>query len=259
MDCNIPGFPVLYKLPELAQTHVHWAGDAIQPSHSLSSPLLLPSVFPSIRVFSHESALHIRWPEYYSISPSSEYSWLISLRMDWLDLLAVQGTLKSLLQVLRRCDLGSGRSNDGWHIGSEVTVAFHSHWRPPLKRPLPMGGWSLWRPLGWRRCTHRAPVQTVPTADQIPGDPGRVLQCDHVVLDSLALLTRLRCCAGSLSLSRPFPVARWGIGYPSGWWRLKTEAQLLPNGCTPCFLLCLTFVCKFDFAPMMVLKKQCIL
>ena len=86
--------------PRVAQTHVY--DDAIQPSHSLSSPLLLPSIFPSIRVFSNESALHIRWPKYWSfsfnISSSSEHPGLISFRMDWLDLLAVQGTLESLLQ-----------------------------------------------------------------------------------------------------------------------------------------------------------------
>ena len=88
--------------PGVNQTHVHWVGDAIQPSHPLSSPLLPPSVFPSIMVFANESALHIRWPKYwifsFNISPSSEYSGLISFRMDRLDLLAVQGTLKSLLQ-----------------------------------------------------------------------------------------------------------------------------------------------------------------
>ena len=102
MDCSTPGLPVHHQLPEFTQTHVHWVGDAIQPSHPLSSPLLPPSVFPSIRVFSRESVLHIRWPKYwsfsFSISPSNEYSGLISFRIDWLDLLAVQGTLKSLLQ-----------------------------------------------------------------------------------------------------------------------------------------------------------------
>ena len=81
---------------------VHRVGDAIQPSHPLSSSSRVPSIFPSIRVFSNKSALHIRWPEYwsfsFSISPSSEYSGLISFRIDWLDLLAVQGTPKSLLQ-----------------------------------------------------------------------------------------------------------------------------------------------------------------
>ena len=102
MDCSMLGFPVLHHLQELAQTHVHSVSDAIQPSHPLSFPSLLPSIFPSIRVFSNESALHIRWPKYWSfkfnISLSNEYLGLISFRMDWLDLLAVQGTLKSLLQ-----------------------------------------------------------------------------------------------------------------------------------------------------------------
>ena len=103
MDCSTPSFPVLHHLRELAQTNnVHWDGDAIQPSHPLFSLLPLPSTFPSIRVFSHELAVHIRWPKYwsfsFSISHSNEYSRLISFRIDWFDLLAVQGTLKSLLQ-----------------------------------------------------------------------------------------------------------------------------------------------------------------
>ena len=102
MNHNTPGLPVYHQLPESTQTHVHQVGDAIQPSHPLSSLLLLPSIFPSIRVFSNESALCIRWPKYWSfsfnISPSNEHPGLISFRMDWLDLLAVQGTLKSLLQ-----------------------------------------------------------------------------------------------------------------------------------------------------------------
>ena len=102
MDCSMPGFPVLHYLPGLAQTHVHRVGDAIQPSHPLSSLLLLPSIFASIRVFSKESALCIIWPKDWSfsfnISPSSEYSGFISFRMDWFDFLAVQGTLKSLPQ-----------------------------------------------------------------------------------------------------------------------------------------------------------------
>ena len=100
MDHRTPGFCVFHCLSEFAQTHVHRVGDAIQRSHPLSSPSPPPSIFPSIRVFSSESALYIRWPKYwsfnFSISPSNEHSGLISLRMDWLDLLAVQGTLKSL-------------------------------------------------------------------------------------------------------------------------------------------------------------------
>ena len=96
MDCSTPGFP------KLAQTHAHQVGDAIQPSHpllSLSSPGFN---LPTIRVFSSEAVLPNRWPKYwsfsFSISPSSEYSGLISFRMDWLDVHAIQGTLKSLLQ-----------------------------------------------------------------------------------------------------------------------------------------------------------------
>ena len=102
MDRSKPDLPVHYQLPEFTQTHVHWVSDAIQPFHPLSTLLLLPSKFPSIRVFSNESFLLIRWPKYWRfsfiISPSKEYSGLISFRTDWLDLLAVQGTLKSLLQ-----------------------------------------------------------------------------------------------------------------------------------------------------------------
>ena len=101
-DCSTPGLPVLHYLPDLAQTHVHWVSDAIQPSHPPSPLLLLPSVFPSIRDFSNELAFCIRWPKYWSfnfrISPSNEYSGLISFRIDLSDLLSVRGTLKSLLQ-----------------------------------------------------------------------------------------------------------------------------------------------------------------
>ena len=91
MDCSTPGFPVHHQLPELAQTHVRWVGDAIQPSHLCRPLLLLPSIFSSIRVFYKESALCIRWPKYwsfsFSISPSREYSGLIPFRFDWFDLL----------------------------------------------------------------------------------------------------------------------------------------------------------------------------
>ena len=101
MDCSMPGFPVHHQLPDLSLALVHWVSDAVQPSHPLSSPLLLPSVFPSIIVCSNESVLCIRWPKYWSfnlnISPSNDCLRLISFRRDWLDLLAVQGTHKSLL------------------------------------------------------------------------------------------------------------------------------------------------------------------
>ena len=115
MDCSMPGFPVYHQLPELTQTHVHQVGDAIQPSHSLSS--LSPPAFNLTQhqgLFIWVSSLHQGpkcWSFSFSISPSNEHSGLISFRMDWLDLLAVQGTLKSLLQyhssktsILQRSD-----------------------------------------------------------------------------------------------------------------------------------------------------------
>ena len=102
MGCSTPGFPVLHHLPELAQSHLHRVGDAIQQSPPLSSPSAPAFNLSQIRVFSNESVLCIRWPEYwsfsFSISPSSKYSGLISFRIDWFDLLVVQGTFKSLLQ-----------------------------------------------------------------------------------------------------------------------------------------------------------------
>ena len=112
MNGSTPGLPVHHQLPESTQTHVHCIGDAIQPSHPLSSPSPPAPIPPSIRVSSNESTFHMRWPKYrsfsFSISPSNEHPGLISFRMDWLDLLAVQGTLKSLLQhhwLLRKCKL----------------------------------------------------------------------------------------------------------------------------------------------------------
>ena len=100
MYCSTPGFPDHHQLPELAQTHVLWVSDAFQQSHPLSCPLfLLPSIFPNIRVFSNESVLCIRWPKYwsfsFSISPSNECLGLSSFRIDWFDLLAVQGIQES--------------------------------------------------------------------------------------------------------------------------------------------------------------------
>ena len=94
--------PVHHHLLEFTQTHIHQVSDAIQPSHPRRPLLLLPPIPPSIRVFSNESTLRMRWPKYWSFSfsiiPSKEHPGLISFRMDWLDLLAVRGTLKSLLQ-----------------------------------------------------------------------------------------------------------------------------------------------------------------
>ena len=102
MNCSTPGLPVHHQLPEFTQTHVHRVSDAIQPFILCRPLLLLPTIPPSIRVFSNESTLPMRWPKYWSFSfsiiPSKKIPGLISFRIDWLDLLAVQGTLKSLLQ-----------------------------------------------------------------------------------------------------------------------------------------------------------------
>ena len=125
VDCTMTGFPSLHHLPDFAQTHVHWVDDAIQPSHPLSPPFLLPLISPSIRVFSNESALCIRWPNYWSfshsISPSDEHSGLTSFRMDWLDLLAVQGTLKRLLQHHH------SKASILWHSAFFIVQLSHSY------------------------------------------------------------------------------------------------------------------------------------
>ena len=99
MDCSTPGFSVPYCLPEFAQVHVRWIDDAIQPFCSLSPSFLLSSIFLSIRVFPNESVVCIRWLKHwrFNISPSKEYSGLISFKIGWFDLLALQETLKSLL------------------------------------------------------------------------------------------------------------------------------------------------------------------
>ena len=132
MHCNTPGFLVHHQLPALAQIHFI---ESVMPSNHLflCHPLLLPpSIFPSIRVFSSESALRIRWPKYWSfsfnISPSNEHSGLISFRMDWLDLLEVQGTLKSLLQH------HSSKASTFWCSAfllkvSPTLTSIHDHWK----------------------------------------------------------------------------------------------------------------------------------
>ena len=96
MNRSMPGLPAHHQLTEFTQIHVHRVRDAIQPSHPLSSPSPPAPIPPSIKIFSNESTLRIRWPKYWSFSfPSKEHPGLISFRMDWLDLLAVQGTLNS--------------------------------------------------------------------------------------------------------------------------------------------------------------------
>ena len=131
MNRSTPGLPVHHQLPEFTQTHVHRVGDAIEPSHPLLSPSLPALNLSQHRVFSNESAVHIRWPKYWSfifnISPSSEHSGLISFRMDWLGLLAVQGTLKSVLRH------HSSKASILWRSAFFI-VQLHIHsW--PLEKP----------------------------------------------------------------------------------------------------------------------------
>ena len=125
MDCSMPGLPVHHQLPEFTQTHVHWISDSFQPSHLLL--FLSPPTFgfPSIRVFSSELALHIRWPKYWgfclSISPPNEYSRVISFMIDWFDLLAVRRTLKSLLQC------HNSEASVLWHSGFFIAQLSHPY------------------------------------------------------------------------------------------------------------------------------------
>ena len=108
MDCSTPDFPFHHQHPELTQIHVLGVSD-VSNHLILCRPLLLPSIFPSIRVFSNESAFHFRWPKHwsfsFSISPFNGYSGLISFRMDWLGLLAVQGTLKNQFKSINSAGL----------------------------------------------------------------------------------------------------------------------------------------------------------
>ena len=129
MNCSTQGLPVHHQLLEFTQTHVHWVGDTIQsPNPHLL--LLPPSIFPSIRVFSNESALSNRWPFCWSfsfnISPSNEHSGLISFRMDWLDLFAVQGTLKNLLQ---HHSSKASILRDSSFFTVQLSTSIHDHWK----------------------------------------------------------------------------------------------------------------------------------
>ena len=124
MDCSKPGFPITISCSLLKLM----SSESVMPSNHLIlclPPLLLPSIFPSIRVFSNKLLLHIRWPNYwsfsFSISPSNEYSGLISSRIDWFDLLAVQGTLKSLLQD------HSSKASILWHSAFFIVQLSHPY------------------------------------------------------------------------------------------------------------------------------------
>ena len=121
MDCSMPGFPVLHHLPEFVQTHVHWIDDVIDYLILCHLLLFLPLIFPRIRVFCNELALHIKWSFSFRIRPSNEYSGLISFRIDWFDLLAVQGTLKSLLQHR------NSKESVLWHSAFFMVELLHSY------------------------------------------------------------------------------------------------------------------------------------
>ena len=129
MDCRTPGLPV-HQLLNFTQTHIHQVGDAIQPSHPLSSPSHPSFNLSQHQGLSNESALCIRQPKYWSfsfnISPSNEYSELISLRMDWLDLLAVQGTLMSLLQLLQLKSISSLALS---FLYGPTLTSIHDYWK----------------------------------------------------------------------------------------------------------------------------------
>ena len=127
MNCSMSGLSVHHQLPEFTLTHVHWVSNAIQPSHPLLSPSPPAFNLSQIRVFPNDSVLYIRWTKYWSfsfnISASSEYSGLISFRMDWLDLLTVQGTLKSLLQY------HSSKASIIPHSAFFIVTSIHDHWK----------------------------------------------------------------------------------------------------------------------------------
>ena len=129
MNCSTPGLPVHHQHLEFTQTHVHRVSDAIHHLILCRPLLLLPPIPPSIRVFSSESALCIRWPKYWSlsfnISPSKEHPGLISFRMDWLDL-TVQGTLKSLFQ--HHSSKASILQCSAFFYGPTLT-SIHDHWK----------------------------------------------------------------------------------------------------------------------------------
>ena len=129
MDCGTPGLPVHRQLPESTQTHVHWVGDAIQPSHPLSSP------FPPTFNLSHRHGF-FQWISFsyqvakywsFSISPSNKYSGQISFRIDWLDFLAVQGSLKSLLQ--HHSSKASICQHSIFFYKNPTLISIHDYWK----------------------------------------------------------------------------------------------------------------------------------
>ena len=130
MNHSTPGLPVHHQLPEFTQTHIHRVSDAIQPSILCRPLLLLPPIPPSIRVFSNESTLCMRWPKYWSFSfsiiPSKEHPGVISFRMDWLDLLAVQGPLQESSPTPQFKSINSSALS---LLHSPTLKSIHDHWR----------------------------------------------------------------------------------------------------------------------------------
>ena len=130
MNHSKPGLPVHHRLLEFTQTHVHWVGDAIQPSHLSLSFSSFHYSFQASGFFSNESTFRMKWPKYWSfsfnVSPSNEHPGLISFRMDWLDLLAGQGTVKSLLQHHSSKSINSSVLS---FLYSPTLTSIHDHWK----------------------------------------------------------------------------------------------------------------------------------
>ena len=191
MNCSMPGLPVHHQLLDFTQTHVHGVGDTIQPSHPLSSPSP-PAPNPSIRVFANESTLHMRWPKYWSfslsISPSNEHTGPVSFRMDWVDLLAVQGTHKSLLQ----------------HHSSKASIRHSAFFTVQLSHPYMTTGKTI-------ALTRRTFV-------------GKVISLFfHMLLLLLSCFSHVRLCATPLTAAHQAPLSlalsrqeHWsGLPFPS--------------------------------------------
>ena len=140
MDCSMPGFPVHHQFPELGQTHVHWVGDAVQWFHPLPFPSLPAFNLSQHGIFSNESVLHIRSPKYwsfsFSMSPSNAYSGLISFRIDWLDLPALQGTLTNLAQEEQD---GRGFGGRGIHLSPRIRQEYTFRHRSARRIPAESG------------------------------------------------------------------------------------------------------------------------